>query len=438
MAIGDFNALLGQLNPQLGQNPFQITNTEGGRFVLESGGGADVGAQLSQLFGSSPLSSQFQIAQSGPDTFGRGQRFVFAPMGGEGGPGGPFEPPGPPTGPPPSAPPPFPPTVPPVPIEDFGGPQFLDPGTAVLEDLLKLRLGELFAQRDNPGIQQQLNFLQGQVEVPDPFFSNLIHDIGTRMGQLQTPGQLQSDVEQRIAQLREAPFSAGEEELIRTEALDRIGRTQDSAERRLLEQVGALGRAPTSGANADLLRLQGQEFTSQRADAERAFGLRAAEERQRRLNQALELRQFMDADERGRLDQALGLSGQLQQLGQGRRDEQIDAANIIAAIEEQVRLQEEGRRREAVSLAGMLSGLPERRLQLAMSALGTQAPPPPLFDSLAQLMGLNQNQQQLALQAQIAAQNAAAQRRSDRSGLALGLGGLIPTIFPQLNQGQGG
>ena len=217
-------------------------------------------------------------------------------------------------------------TIPGIPIEDFGLPQFDDPGTALLEDLAKARVQELLQPFENPALK------------------SLIDDITSRINELRGP-----------------VFSAEDENLLRTASLDRIGRLEDQARQRALEELGTFGRAPTSGLNLQVLRDISESFNQQRTGAEASFGQYAIGERQRRL------------------DQALGLSGQL------------------AEIPRTLSADEATRRREALATAGLLSELPERRLQLALATLGQQPPPPSLFANLAQLVSLGQGQQRIDL-----------------------------------------
>jgi hypothetical protein len=276
----------------------------------------------------------------------------------------------------------------------FGEPQFDDPGGALLEDLIKIQIDRLFQDRDDPATQQLIQTLQGQFETTDASLERLLADIGLR-----------------IDELREAPFSRGEEELFRTSALDRISSQQDAATNRLLEEFGALGRAPTSGVNAELLRQLSSDFASQRTGAETDFAVQAANIRNQRL------------------DQALGLSGQLQGLDRARRAERTGLAGQLSTIEQLIQSDEDTRQREALATAGLLSELPERRLQLALQTLGQGSGPTSLFSALSQFVNLGQGQQNLALQAQQLRDQANQFNQANYGSLFTGLGGLFSDIF---------
>jgi hypothetical protein len=252
-----------------------------------------------------------------------------------------------------------------VPLSDFGGPQFDDPGAALLEDLLKVRIQELFQPVENPALSTLIQTLQGHFDTSDTQLSRLLEDIGVR-----------------VDELRADPFTRGEEELFRTRALDKISSTQDADTRRLLEVFGSLGRAPTSGVNAEMLRRQAVAFGGQRTQAESAFAIASAQLKNQRL------------------DQALGLSGQLRNLDMARRGERVNLSTQLAAIEQQIAGQEQARRREAITSASALSEMPERRLQLALAALDRAPAPASQFANFAQLAQTSQGQQGLALQLQ--------------------------------------
>jgi hypothetical protein len=254
-------------------------------------------------------------------------------------------------------------------------------------------LGDIATRRqqlgETPFSEQEQQFaelLQGQVDefgqpVRNPEIDRLLGDIATRRQEL-TAGtrspeaarflsglglrqqQLRQDERSpeadrllqelglRQQQLRAPVFSDVEENLIRTKALDRISRLQDQAEARQFEQLGALGRAPTSGVNVEVLRGLNEEFNRLRSQAEGDFGRFAIGERQRRLDQALGLGQErLGVEEteiqrrQQRLNEALGLGGQ--RLG----------------VEETEIQRQQRRQREALGLGEQRRGLEEAEIQ---------------------------------------------------------------------------
>jgi hypothetical protein len=169
---------------------------------------------------------------------------------------------------------------------DFGGSQFDDPGTALLEDLLKARISELGNEPDDPRLAQ--------------FFA---------------------DLDARVQELRGDPFSAEEEDQIRTRSLDQIGRNQDAAEARALEVLGSLGRAGTSGVNANVIAQLGDQFNQARAGAEQDFSEFALGERQRRRGIAFDLQR-----------EGQTLESLIEERRQQRRREQQSVASVLAGL----------------------------------------------------------------------------------------------------------
>ncbi len=281
---------------------------------------------------------------------------------------------------------------------DTGGQTFDDPNTQLLEQLLRERLGRLGEPVNDPARDQLARLLQTATDR----FTN-----PQRNPEVDT---LIADLRARMDELRGAPFSAEEENIIRTGALDRISGGQDVAEQRLLEVLGSMGRLGTSGVNAQLVADQARQFDTQRSQAEGEFGRFAVSERQRRQDQALALgdaiRQ-LEESEIARVEedllQALGTAQSLFGVSMGTRGEEAD------------------RSREAMSLAGILAGMPERRLQLALQTLGMGPGPSDLTNPLLSLLGLGLDSQRLGLQHQQAGFN-----RSAAFGSAFGsLGNLL-------------
>ena len=234
---------------------------------------------------------------------------------------------------------------------DFGGSMFDDPGTALFEDMLKARIQELGSEPDDPRLEQ--------------FFS---------------------DLDARVQELRGDPFSAEEEDQIRTRSLDQIGRNQDAAEARALEVLGSLGRAGTSGVNANVIAELADQFNQARAGAEQDFSEFALGERQRRR----------------------GLAFDLQREGQ----------TLESLIEER----RQQRRREQQSVASILAGLGPQRFAEAAAFLNGLPAPQPLSQQYAPLLAQgNQaliNTQNDRLNASLRAQQAGAAAGDLGAGIA--------------------
>lgn len=299
-----------------------------------------------------------------------------------------------------------------VPINDFGLPQFDDPGTALLEDLVKIRLDELFQPVKDPARQQYADELQrlfGSFREPrrNPEVDTLIGNIRSRIGELTGP-----------------VFSAEEENLLRTRSLDDITRAQDVAEQRAVEQFGGRGLEATSGVRADVLGDIAREFAGLRSREAGEFGRFAVGERQRRQERALDLGEQVRGLEEGEI-----------QRGETRGLQGLTIAQELAQLAEQIRVEEQQRRREAIAQAGLLAELPERRLQLALATLGTQPPPGSLFNQLAQLVQLGQGQQGLNLQGMNLQRLVDLQKLQQQQGYFSGLGSMLGSFGDLFNTG---
>jgi len=336
-------------------------------------------------------------------------------------------------------------SIPGVPINDLGAPQFDDPGTAILEDLAKARLNELFSPVNDPARQQLSDLLQTLTDrygqpLRNPEVDAQIAKIRERIGALDDPFLGLGDYESRVEELQGPVFSASDENLLRTQSLDRIARQQDEEEARALEVFGGLGRERSSGVNAEILNQLGQFFSGQRAEAEGEFARYAIDERQKRQDQAINLLDRIRSITDRRADQSLQLGEGIRQLEEGeltradtRALQQTGFAEALAQLTQGTRQEEQQRRREGLSIAGLLSDLPANRLQLALATLGTQPPPPPLFGQLAQLLNAGQGQGQLGLglaglqnQGALINQNANQQFQGGLGSFLAGLGNLFP------------
>jgi hypothetical protein len=221
---------------------------------------------------------------------------------------------------------------------------FDDPGASLLESILRARLNELAAPVDDPSI------------------GNLIAALTERVKQLQGP-----------------VFSDGEEEAMRTKLFDQTERDRQSRIKSAIERMAALGHGKTSGTITDAVEQVNRGFDSTRATQQNNLTTSMIDERQNRLNQALQL------------------MSSIANVNQGTRD------------------QEDSRRRELVSLASILEQMPQDRLQLAMAAAGNGSAPAPLANELISLQNAGINQQESAA--------------NRRAGLQTGLGQIVAQII---------
>src|SRR5690606_34616246 len=126
---------------------------------------------------------------------------------------------------------------------------FDDPATSFFLSALSSRLSSLAAP--GPSFGESEAALRAALR-PDPTITSVIKTLASRMGRPSVPGNphAQQFVERtnaRIAELLAGPFSEGDEAALRASFFDQDERDRQAAKQQVLERMGALGHAPTSG-----------------------------------------------------------------------------------------------------------------------------------------------------------------------------------------------
>lgn len=243
------------------------------------------------------------------------------------------------------------------------GPQFSDPYSLLLEQLLSGRINELLQPVNDTARQQYADAMQQRA---------------TALGGAETQyTQLMDFLQKRFEELQQPGYTGAENEVLRTQALDPIERDRAAARQRVLERLSARGLNLESGIAQQALNAVDAEFDSFRAENQTAL---ASNELARRED---------------RSQRAASIGGQLVDIPQARQREQLDVFSALNDLSGSVRSEEEARRREAISYGGALADLPVQRLQLAMQAAGMGGTPQSMLQSLVSVANSNQMQQQL-------------------------------------------
>jgi hypothetical protein len=245
-----------------------------------------------------------------------------------------------------------------------GGPlppnQYNDPNTALLESLLKARIGTLQGGYDDPMRQMYMQAMDARQKAlgtgQEPEYLALIKRLEDRFAELQGPG-----------------YTGAENEVLRTQALDPIENDRTAARQRVMERLSARGITPDSGIAQQALLEVDKAFDAMRATTQTTL---ASSDIQRR---------------EGRAQRADSIRGTLYDIPQGRAREQLDLRSAMELLENSSRQEDASRSREAIGYGGALADLGPQRMQLAMQAAGMGGNPQGMFNSLMQMAQLNQN-----------------------------------------------
>lgn len=252
-----------------------------------------------------------------------------------------------------------PPTAPTGPTGGGPGPQFSDPHTKYLEEMLQ----QMMALRMQP--------------VNDPnrqMYEQMLKQRADSLGRLSPELDKQiAYLESRFKDLQGTGYTGAEGEAIRTGALDPIETDRQAARKRVMERLSARGLTPDSGIAQQALLEVDKAFDAMRGTTQTALTTNDLNRREDRKQRAETIR------------------GTLSQIPEGRAREQLDVFGALNSLSQLARQEDEARQREAVGYGGALADLGPQRLQLAMQAAGMGGQPSSMFQNLMQLAGLNQN-----------------------------------------------
>lgn len=271
---------------------------------------------------------------------------------------------------------------------------FDDPATNYLTGIIRNQIGSLQNTGPDPTTSGVLSFLGGRLGAlasAPPVSFNVDNSL---MGDFVTEGR------KRIEELNQAPFTAQEEQALKTRTRNDVAMQRDQAKQRLMEDAARRGLGKSSGIiGQEVSNLEGQT-TAQDAKNQNDLMLWIAQQGQDRKNQAASIAQQLAA--MGQSQAQLGLQAQTAaaSVNQNRDAMALNVANQLAAIAAQQRGEARANRQDVLSLATLLADLPVQRLQLANQILNGNAPSvPSLFGEVNTLNTAQQNAQQ-AQQAQ--------------------------------------
>ncbi len=209
-------------------------------------------------------------------------------------------------------------------------------------------------------------------------------------------GDLVNAGRQRITELNQEPFSAGEEAAMRTKAAEQVEQLRTSSRQRALEDTSRLGQGKTSGTLQARLGEVDRSADAARAEGTNQLLLAIAQERQRRKDQAVQVAQSLASA--GQAEAGMQLQGQgLQLQASGQRDartsQALNLAQMLAGMSASARGEDLARQNQALGYAGMLADLPVQRLTLANNILNGSGAnnPSSILNGFAQLSNLTQN-----------------------------------------------
>jgi hypothetical protein len=287
-----------------------------------------------------------------------------------------------------------------APADPFG--MFDDPATNFFTHMLGDRINALQAPVSDPTRDSVMALFGAAIP-------RLMNTAPLSVGYGGNPllGDLVNSGRQRITELNQEPFSAGEEAAMRARASDTIEQMRTASRTRALEDTARLGQARTSGTMQARLADADRTADGARAESANTLMLAIAQERQRRRDQAVSIAQSLAAagqSEAGMQMQGQGLQLQAQGQAFGQQNQALGLASTLAALSGQQRQEEQQRQSQAVGYAGMLADLPMQRLQSALGVLnGTGGSnPSSILNGLGQLSGLQTNANQNAQQQQAA------------------------------------
>ncbi len=312
------------------------------------------------------------------------------------------------------------------------GSGFTDPGTQQYEQLLSMRLNELFnplsseqrgpldalltQQRDVTTTQQSaLEALLTQIRDQGPKEADALQALMTQQRDASKPSldALLKFAQGRFESLQGPALTPQEQELMKTAIADPIQAEAAAQKQRALERTSGRGFLPTSGlAELDTRGIE-QQAAGLQAEGNRALALDWLNRGEARQQEALQvgalIPELQSADLNDRVNaanQLLALEKQTQagQVGAGQellgikteaQAAQAAAGGQLLSLEQAFQQQEEARRNYGVELAQELANLPERRLLLASQInSGGSNQLPQLFQSIMSLAGMGQQGEQ--------------------------------------------
>lgn len=297
---------------------------------------------------------------------------------------------------------------------------------------------------DDPASMFFKNMLRTQITdlsrpFTDPALDDVVGLIRTRLGTLGSAGPIAfgggnpyaadfaTQARQRIAELNQEPYSAQEEERLRTKTWDSLERQRTTAKQRATEDAARRGLGESSGVIQDAYRDVDRSYDSARTQAEADLAMFLTTERQRRRSEATGVAQALAAFGEGEAARGDSRAIANATLMQNREGQILQMAGMLADLAAQRRGETRARSQDVLMMAQELANYDPRRLAQITSILtGATAgnTPNDVFGNTLAFSNAQANQQAYASQG--------------RSAFMQGMGQILAFLANQRNQGGGG
>lgn len=234
---------------------------------------------------------------------------------------------------------------------------FDDPSTKLFTDLIKNQMGTLSQPINDPTTNAMMALIAGRI--PQMLSGGGGSGGNALLGDFINIGR------QRMQELQAEPFSAGEEQAMKTKAMEDVEQLRTASKQRVTEDAARRGLGETSGVLQAGYRDVDRSMDANRAKGVNDLMLFIAQERQRRKDAAVGIGQSLAGA--GAADAQLRQGDA--QLQFSRENAAMGLAKMLTDMSSGLRGETDARRKETLGLAGILADLPVQRLQLMLNVL---------------------------------------------------------------------
>lgn len=283
-----------------------------------------------------------------------------------------------------------------------GGGYFNDPTTQPLMAAWAQRMAQL--QRPAPNYGDINGVLSGFLR-PDPRFDDAIASMN-RIGSSSAPsnaytGQYATAVQGRMKELNAQPFSTSDEAALKARFFDSLALNRDKAYDEVAQQASSRGFAPTSGVAAGLNAQVGADYQKARAGQQQALLQYVTDERNRRRDEAVSMSGGLqqagagDAQLQAQwLSQRANIIGNVASALMAQRNSSMSAAESMASLRRQQYMDDMSRGDAMLSTSALPSQLAQQRMQQLQSVLSGGSDPSQIFSQYLAMQQLQNQQQQ--------------------------------------------
>jgi hypothetical protein len=267
-----------------------------------------------------------------------------------------------------------------------GGSVFNDPYTSLFETLSKNAMARLSAPVQDDTLDEVMNLIRSRISSGGPAAPSFTGNAYM--------GQYADTIQKRIGELNAEPFSAAEEDRLKTGALEAVEKNRSSSKRRAIESVSRRGIADTSGILLEMERDIDRGADSDRAVSEREFANFVTSERNRRRDAAAGLSGQLAAA--GAADAAMANQNSIAGANFGLAKEQqvMSMATQLAGLAAQKRGEARANQNDILAIANTLMNIAPQRLALMQNIVSGQTSPGEVFNNTLNLSNTQYNQQQ--------------------------------------------